>query len=364
MSPTIIAAPEKDLPLREQPVRVPFLDVLRVLACFMVIMVHSGEFFYIGPGDTVIRDHTYGTGAYGSALRACVPLFVVASGYLLLPIREATDTFFRRRYTRVLWPFLLWSAVYVVYYHRFADALSLGQQMLLIGVNWSAGHLWFVYMLLGLYAFAPVISPWLRQASAREERWFLLAWGVTLLLPFVRLYYPEVWGEAFWNHIGGAYYFSGYLGYFVLGHYLRVHLHLNSGRSRAVGLTILLAGYALTYWGFASRLPWARTIPELELTWAFPTGNVALMTLGWYLLLKDMPLPGPRAQQWLARLSQLSFGVYLAHILVLEQVHRLLTGVVPPGLLFIPVQAMLTFGLAYLLIYFLSLLPRSRYVVG
>jgi peptidoglycan/LPS O-acetylase OafA/YrhL len=57
MSPTIIAAPEKDLTLREQPVRVPFLDVLRVLACFMVIMVHSGEIFYIGPGDTVIRDH-------------------------------------------------------------------------------------------------------------------------------------------------------------------------------------------------------------------------------------------------------------------------------------------------------------------
>lgn len=67
-------------------------------------------------------------------------------------------------------------------------------------------------MLLGLYAFALVISSWLREASAREERWFLLAWGVTILLPFGRLYFPEVWGEGFWNPIGGAYYFSGYLG--------------------------------------------------------------------------------------------------------------------------------------------------------
>jgi surface polysaccharide O-acyltransferase-like enzyme len=361
VSPSL--APEKGLALT-QPLRVPFLDLLRVLACYMVIMVHSGEFFYIGPGDVIIRDHTYGTGVYGSALRACVPLFVVASGYLLLPIREATGTFFRRRFTRVLVPFGLWSVVYVFYFHTYTDLGSLGQKLLLIGVNWSSGHLWFVYMLLGLYAFAPVISPWLREASAREERWFLLAWGVTLLLPFVRLYFPEMWGEAFWNHIGGGYYFSGYLGYFVLGHYLRVHLHLDAVRSRGLGAALLALGYGLTYWGFASRLPWAHTIPELELTWSFPTFNVALMTLGWYLVLKDLPPPGLRTQQWLARLSQLSFGVYLAHILVLEQVHKLLTGVVPPGLAFIPVQAVLTFLATYALILTLSYLPRSRYLVG
>lgn len=353
-------------PPRPAIAHVPFLDLLRVLACLMVIMVHSGEFFYIGPGDVIIRDHTYGTGAYGSALRACVPLFVVTSGYLLLPLRQAAGPFFRRRFTRVLVPFLVWSAVYVLLpFIRGTDSLAtLSKHLLLIGVNFSSGHLWFVYMLLGLYAFAPVVSPWLREASEREERWFLLAWAATLLLPFARLYYPEVWGEAFWNQIGGAYYFSGYLGYFVLGHYLRVHLRLAPGPSRALAAGLLLAGYGLTYWGFATRLPWARTIPELELTWAFPTANVALMTLGWYLLFKDLPAPGPRAQRVVARLAQLSFGVYLAHIVVLNWVHGLLVGVVPAGLAFIPVQAGLTFLLTYGLIALLSYLPGSKYLVG
>lgn len=346
------------------PTRVPFLDLLRVVACFMVIMVHSGEFFYIGPGDVIIRDHMYGTGAYGSALRACVPLFVLASGYLLLPIREATATFFRRRFTRVLYPFLFWSAVYVFYFQHTTNPVVLGQHLLLLAVNFSAGHLWFIYMLLGLYAFAPVISPWLREATAQEERWFLMAWAVTLLLPFGRLYYPEVWGEAFWNHIGGAYYFTGYLGYFVLGHYLRVHLRLSAAHSRRLAVALLAVGYGLTYWGFAARLPWARTIPELELTWSFPTFNVALMAVGWYLLFKDLPLTGARTQRGLARLSHLSFGVYLAHILILEQVHRLLLGVLSPGLAFIPIQAGLTFLLTYALIILLSYLPRSVYVVG
>lgn len=57
---------------------------------------------------------------------------MVASGYLLLPIREATGTFFRRRFTRVLVPFLLWSAIYVFYFHAYIDLGSLVEKLLLL----------------------------------------------------------------------------------------------------------------------------------------------------------------------------------------------------------------------------------------
>ena len=33
-----------------------------------------------------------------------------------------------------------------------------------------AGHLWFMYPLISLYLFIPIISPWLRKATAKEER--------------------------------------------------------------------------------------------------------------------------------------------------------------------------------------------------
>lgn len=82
------------------------------------------------------------------------------------------------------------------------------------------------------------------------------------------------------------------------------------------------------------------------------------------MLFKNLPLPGLRAQRVVARLAQLSFGVYLAHIFVLNWAHGLLVGVVPPGLAFIPVQAGLTFLVTYALILVLSRLPRSRYLVG
>ena len=33
-----------------------------------------------------------------------------------------------------------------------------------------AGHLWFMYPLISLYLFIPIISPWLSKATAKEER--------------------------------------------------------------------------------------------------------------------------------------------------------------------------------------------------
>eukprot|EP01087_Luapelamoeba_hula_P023421 TRINITY_DN8598_c0_g2_i1.p1 TRINITY_DN8598_c0_g2~~TRINITY_DN8598_c0_g2_i1.p1 ORF type:complete len:408 (-),score=17.68 TRINITY_DN8598_c0_g2_i1:39-1208(-) len=360
------------------PSRVPFMDLLRIWACYMVVMVHSCELFYIGPNDTVVRDHVYGTGLYGSWLRACVPLFVVVSGYFLLPIRSGhsgttgAGAFLQRRLPRVVGPFVVWAVIHILYYQRFRSPAELAQRVLLIGVNWtsSAPHLWFVYMLLGLYAFAPIISPWLRQVSEQEERYFLLGWAATLLLPVVRVYMPtlQVWGEAFWNPIGASYYFSGYLGYFVLGHYLRCHVCLSAALSRCLGAFLLLSGYAFTYWTFTSHLrsPSPITLDQLELTWAFTTFHAAVMVVGYYLLFKDLqwPIQNTPVQHWLTWLSRLSFGVYLAHVIVLEQVHVVMTHVWPAGLTFIPAQALLTFVLTYALIALFACLPYSWLLVG
>ena len=58
------------------------LDILRVLACYMVIQIHAGEFYYIGPGITVLPgEGPFWVGIINSLFRTCVPLFVMLSGY-------------------------------------------------------------------------------------------------------------------------------------------------------------------------------------------------------------------------------------------------------------------------------------------
>lgn len=45
-------------------------------------------------------------------------------------------------------------------------------------------HMWYIYLLIGLYLYLPIFSAWVEKASERAKLWFLAAWGVTLLLPY------------------------------------------------------------------------------------------------------------------------------------------------------------------------------------
>jgi surface polysaccharide O-acyltransferase-like enzyme len=90
-------------------------DLLRVIAIYMVMQIHTGEFEYISPTGTVL--HTAGSWAVGwtnSLPRVCVPLFVMITGFFLFPIEDERK-FFRKRFTRVLIPFVIWCAVYAFY---------------------------------------------------------------------------------------------------------------------------------------------------------------------------------------------------------------------------------------------------------
>lgn len=87
-----------------------------------------------------------------------------------------------------------------------------------------AGHFWFMYPLISLYLFIPVISPWLEKVSAKEERFFIGLFLISTCIPFLNRWFGEVWGQCFWNEYHMLWYFSGYLGYLVLAHYIRVHL--------------------------------------------------------------------------------------------------------------------------------------------
>lgn len=82
------------------------------------------------------------------------------------------------------------------------------------------GHLWYVYMLRGLYLLVPILSPWLQVASKRALQGYLGLWAFTSLLGYIHLLFPEILGERFWNPTPMLYYFTGFAGYFVLGFYL------------------------------------------------------------------------------------------------------------------------------------------------
>ena len=342
--------------------REAWLDFLRVTACFLVMTVHATEPFYLGGDGTLVLSgaDAFWVSLFEGIARCCVPLFVIASGYLQLPLKYPAGEFFRRRFVRVVVPMALWTLVYAFAYGSPVSNLK----GLLLNFNYAAGHLWFVYMLLGLYLIMPVLSPWLEKVSRKELALYLGLWVLTLCIPFVReaaggmapmIYAADglpapalfpLWGEASWNPFGLFYYVSGFVGYLLLGVFVK--RFVPEGRLvRAVGWTLFLLGFILVCFGFMQRIMASGSFPvegsvEVAVAWeaaiSFCGLPVALTALGLTLVYRSGSGEGSSAfyRHIVLPLSTAGYGMYLMHMLVLGPVSawiRSTLGIGPDGLL-------------------------------
>ena len=380
-----------------------WIDWLRVTACFLVMMTHSCEPFYLGGEGSLIL--TKWDAIWVSILnvlpRASVALFVVASSYLQFPLHYSTGEFFRRRAVRILIPFFIWSVAY---------ALAWGEPVqnfkdLLLNFNYAAGHLWFVYMLVGLYLLMPLLSPWAEKVGKRELQLYLAIWLFTTVIPLIRqwvggsapvIYGPSgipnaakypLWGEASWNSYGVFYYFSGFVGYMLLGLYFRKFVgELSWKKTLAVSLPVFLAGFAICSCGFLSRV-WGDSHGAFpvegpvglaalwEGPWLNDTIGVALMSVSWILLFRKIKRGGKFYGNVLLPVSKASYGMYLSHMLLLGLISAWLRnslGLGAEGTLGIwttPVQifatAFLTFALLAIFCVLVQRIPKiGKYIIG
>ncbi|MEE1223602.1 MAG: acyltransferase [Bacteroidaceae bacterium] len=352
--------------------RIPFLDYLRVLACLMVILVHACEFYFINGTQIGIRSLSDGfwVSLIDSAFRCSVPLFVMISAWLLVPVRIPSADFFRRRLSRVLVPFALWSVLYAVLPLLWGGSpgdTRTALRHLALNFNDASGHLWFVYMLIGLYLAMPVLSPWLEKAGRRAERWFLILWFLSGFFPYLRDAWGDVYGECYWNEYHTLWYFSGFIGYVVLAHYLRNHVKASSKKQALLGAALYLAGYAFTATFWYGRITTAETLQQLELSWRFCTPNVILETAGAFLLVQSIYNRRRETAPLIREISVLSYGIYLMHIFVLNAMHSLLAPLFSGEYatpLTILSSGIATFAACCVVAKVLSWLPGSKYIIG
>lgn len=381
-----------------------WIDWMRVSACFMVILVHSTEPFYLGGDGSLILNQAdaFWSSFFDSFVRACVPLFVVASSYLQFPLHYSAGEFFRRRTVRVLIPFVVWLLVYAFVWGEPASNLK----SLLLNFNYSAGHLWFVYMLIGVYLLMPLLSPWAEKVGKKELQVYLGIWLFTTFIPLIRDWvsseplafaygptgiprqalYP-LWGEASWNGYGLFYYMSGFIGYLLLGLYFRKFVgELSWSKTLGIAIPAWLGGFAITFGGFLRRVyetsggnfPAEGIINDAvywETTWCNDTIGVALMTVAWILLFRKIRNEGGFYKKVLLPVSKASYGVYLSHILLLVPIGgavREWLGSGDEGLLGFwttPVEIVLSAVLAFVAVSALSVLIQKipkigKYIMG
>lgn len=153
-------------------------------------------------------------GIYGSFLRPCVPLFVMITGILLLPVKMSFEDFYKKRLLRIAVPFLLWSVLYNLFpwltgvlglpqstmsdvfayapidaSQSFSDAIK-NIALIPFQFNVYTVPMWYLYMLIGLYLYMPFFSfGWNRQRLGRKR--FLMFWSFLFSYLMLILFFAQ-----------------------------------------------------------------------------------------------------------------------------------------------------------------------------
>lgn len=281
-----------------------YLNNLRLLATLAVILLHiSAEICH--RYFTIPTAHWLTANLIDSATRFCVPVFIMISGALNLQPEKPFGL--KKRLSTVLSPFLFWSIIYILWLH-FVDGLQISKGLLGILQSPVYYHLWFVYIIAGLYLLTPVLR--LLTANKKATEYFLLVWLIfSVVIPF------------FGHFINYTPYLNlnfldGYIGLYLLGYYLDRHVITAIKNPILTTLFILSAGFtALVTWVATYQ---ANIFDQFFL--AYQTPNVVLISVAVFLWAKNSSGTSKIAE----KLGKAGYHVYLGHALFLTAINLLI----------------------------------------
>lgn len=373
--------------------RLVWVDLLRLLATFMVIAIHCADPFNVSPEARSNPEYNFWGAFYGSMLRPCVPLFVMITGLLLLPVKEGLTIFYKKRLMRIAIPFLVWSVMYNLFpwltgilglpastinevfaYAPLDASQSLGdalKNMALIPFNFNVYTvpMWYLYMLIGLYLYMPFFSAWIEKADKKQQQVFLAIWGITSFLPYLRYYFmDDVFGLCAWNGFDTFYYFAGFNGYLLLGHYLsRQSFDWSWAKTIAISVPLFVIGYVVTYIGFRSITANPDcSEKDLEMFFLYCSPNVLLMTLSVFLLVRRVRIRGERLVALLANLTKCGLGIYLLHYFMVGLGYSIADVLAIPVSIKIPITAVIVLLMTWSVVALIyKMIPKvAKWILG
>jgi len=333
--------------------RLVWVDFLRVISALLVALVHSEQW---GGGPASAK------ALYQTAARISVPIFFMLSGYLLLQKEEGWRVFLTKRAAKVLIPLLAWSVIYDVYLNQaFSESgvtlEAIFDLFLRILKSSRAGHLWFMYSLVGLYFFIPILRIFTAHARTSDILYFIALWLFVMPGLFIAEAYTDL-------RIGFELQFAGgYVGYLLMG----LLLGRLEGTTKQLWISagIFLVSFVFCFFVFLYHYPKDNELPfrsHLSL-------NIIILSGAAFPLLKAIGEKIPeRAEKLLRLFSDSSFGIYLAHPLIgywvglfwQAQGWKINSG---SSFIVVPAMTLMIFLISFLLTYLLRKIPLLKSIV-
>jgi surface polysaccharide O-acyltransferase-like enzyme len=285
-------------------------DFLRSVGLLAVISIHVAAPGVLAYGS-IAQPNWWCYNILDGVSRWAVPVFLMLSGALLLGKAEPAKQFYAKRFARVGAPLLFWSLFYPLWRCALTGEMTIPSVLKRAAVGIATGvpyyHLHFLFVLAGLYLFAPVLRLFVQRAGERE----LLFFSVVALLAavadnLVRALAPTL------THTATAFsLFVPYIGYFLLGYYLR------GIRLQPRAVVVVLAVSVLTVSATVLGTGWLFRTTEAAsrlFLYGYFSPTVVVTSMCVFLIANSSVIA---AQAWLQRAARAvapySLGVYLVH---------------------------------------------------
>lgn len=192
-------------------------DLIRVICCFTVVLLHStcGRLTDFNVTDRAWIPHLL----INSFTAFAVPCFYMLSGAFMLQGIHSVREVLCRRIPKLLLPLLGWSVIYIL---LSGDVRP--ERFINMFFSEQASHLWFMYPILALYLLLPVLSKMYSVMSWKEKLYLLVLLlfvqsflydtsaltGLYVRQPHFAMFWPDlglfILGGFLWEYRGKAAY--------------------------------------------------------------------------------------------------------------------------------------------------------------
>lgn len=309
--------------------RIIYLDLLKILACYLVIVDHVGIYLVRYAVNTPFIIYFYSL-SY-SISKIAVPLFIMVTGSLLLSKQDSYKKMLGR-IVKVMVPFVGLSLLIYVYRNGFTSMAGFIPSFLQIR---TIVPFWYLYMLVGLYLVSPFINKMVINFTDLDHKIFMLLF---LIVPSLALLVARLTGFILYKEFFTAF-FPVVVGYFVAGYTLS---RITFSVTQRVWIT-LVTGLCLI---LSTVLMAVTALNSGEITYPLDNiyfANTVFMSLGVFILIKDATFfskLSDRLSNWITKMADLSFGIYLIHAFLFPFIAE--SAIMKAGFDFNPVFGLIT----------------------
>lgn len=293
--------------------RIPQLSVMRTAACMAIIVLHTvfaaSEYFR----DSITASELLVSKIVENNMMWAVPLFLMVTGVLQLnsekplTLRKLYGKYIKRIFCALLVFSIIFRIFDIIMDHEAFTVMNVLKAFTEMITSKGWGHLWYLYLLIGLYVLLPFYRKIVEHCTDRELNYLICVYIVFVsLIPII---------ESFGLRIG--FYISEsliYPLYLLLGHMIhsgKIKFDKKTGVILTAAAAVSIVIIDIIQYGFNIMLPSALV--------GYASPIVIIQSTGVFLIFERITTGESRIVD---PVDKCSFGIYLVHMIFIRALFR------------------------------------------